>query len=174
MIKPSHLLLGILTYLAMLVLTIPAQQAYRWLPHAGAGPALYGLEGTVWNGRANTAMVGLRDLGSLQWRVNPLWLPLGRLRVAWTLAGGDTTGQGVLQAGFGGRLQLPALELNLPMGTLQGWVPTLPVALGGILQARLHDVALHDGHLQQVRGTLVWEQAAVEWTQPVALGALAL
>lgn len=174
-IAPKYLLLGLLAYLVMLVLTVPARQAYRWLPHTpGAGPALYGLEGTLWSAHADTAMLGARDLGGLQWRVNPLWLPLGRLRVAWTLTGPGATGQGVVQTGIAGGMHLPSVALTVPMPTLQGWFPALPVTLAGTLKAQLRDLALKDGHVQGVGGTLVWEQAAVEWTEPVPLGTLAL
>jgi general secretion pathway protein N len=168
----AYLLAGVAAHALMLVATLPAHQAYRFLPSAAhRAVTLYGLEGTVWNGRATAARIGPLELGPLRWDVGLLRLPLGQVRVAWSVAGTGTAGNGIVQAGLWGGLRLPELTLQVPMATLQRHLP-LPVTLGGALEVRLHDIVLHDARLQRAAGTLTWRDAAVRWTDPIRLGTL--
>ncbi len=168
----AYLLAGVAAYALMLVATLPARQAYRFLPSAAhRAVTLYGLEGTVWDGRAAAARVGPLELGPLRWNVGLLRLPLGQVRVAWSAAGTGPTGSGIVQAGLWGGLRLPELTLQVPIAVLQRHLP-LPVTLGGALEVRLHDVVVHDARLRRAAGTLTWRDAAVRWTDLIRLGTL--
>lgn len=86
-----YLLIGALLYLALLIATAPAQ-GLAWAMNRGShGLArIDGASGTLWNGKGVlTISIGAAPmvLGSLQWRLHPAWLLLGRIDAAVQLAG---------------------------------------------------------------------------------------
>ena len=86
--KRRHtLLLAGLVYVTTLIVTTPADLAYRWAaarrPALARALPLDGVDGTLWHGHAERALIGhgivLRDL---DWRVHPLDLVSGRVGIA--------------------------------------------------------------------------------------------
>lgn len=170
----TYVLAGLAAYLVMLVATFPALQAYRFLPgSARRTVTLYGLEGTVWGGRAAGVRIGALDLGALRWDVGLPRLALGQVRVSWSATTEDSgaAGRGAVQFGLWGGLRLPSLILNVPASALARQLP-LPVTLEGAVDMRLHDIVLRAGRLRHASGTIAWRNAAVRWSGPIQLGTL--
>ncbi len=70
---------GVVVYLVVLVLTLPAAMVLPRLL-AGTPAAVGGVEGTLWRGSAATLVVADIPSSGLRWRIEPLALLRGRLQ----------------------------------------------------------------------------------------------
>lgn len=111
------ILVGILTLIIGLVVTLPARVAFSWvsLPFV----SLNGVQGTVWSGTArefSTNGVYLRDL---QWRARPLQLLTGKL--AYQVSGSPVSGffDSEVAIELGGKLTLRNLTASVPLQMLE-------------------------------------------------------
>lgn len=133
---------GILALLAGLVVHFPARLAFAWF----APPALqaWGVEGTVWTGRAAELSYQQRSLGGLTWEARPATLL--RLRPAWRLglrnAGGYARGELAVSL-LADRQELRDFEASLELASLP---PALvPTGTAGQARVSLDHVILEDG-----------------------------
>lgn len=114
--KRGLLLVAVITVIAGLVLLFPARIAYRWFVPAEL--AMSGIQGTVWLGNADAALVRGFYLRDVQWRLKPLGLFTGKLayRVEATPSSGFAeTDIGI---GLGGTLTLSDLAASLSLQQL--------------------------------------------------------
>ena len=170
----GYLGLGVLAYSIFLVATVPAARAYPLLKSSIAPLALYGLDGTLWSGRADTADLGAYRLGSLSWQAHPWKMLLGRLEFAWTAAKDSAQGSGVAARGLTGKFHLSATRARVPVAELSAQLPFLPLQPGGVLRIELSKMQIDDNIIVAADGILAWENAAFVTPQPVNLGSLAL
>lgn len=82
----GYVLLGLLAYLIFLVATVPASWLAWGLSRSTRGTvAIVHGQGSLWHGTGRLIVYFPRatpqDLGQTEWRINPLWLPAGRLQV---------------------------------------------------------------------------------------------
>lgn len=173
-IGARYTLLGVFAYAISLLATLPAAQAYTLLQDRLLAPLrLSGLEGTLWSGRAAEAQFGAYRLGQTSWTLRPWALALGRLEAAWTARTETGRTQGIVARGLGGTT-LSEVNADLPITDLATWLaPGIAQQLDGRLKATLSDVRF-DGTLSAARGTLSWDQAALNTPQAVALGGFTL
>ncbi len=86
--KRRHtLLIAGLVYATTLIVTAPADLAYRWLaarmPAIAQALPLDGVDGTLWHGHAEQALLGRGIvLQDLEWRIRPFDLMSGRVGIA--------------------------------------------------------------------------------------------
>lgn len=108
------ILLGIAVYLLALFRQFPADVATGlFVPEE---LKLYGVSGTVWNGRADAvAPPGGLTLGATDWQVSPLWLLTGRVKGEFGTQLDDTSR---LNAGFSKPFLGNALALTDAQGIL--------------------------------------------------------
>jgi len=104
------ILIGVLVFAWAVLVNAPAASVYAWLAPKASPLQLYGLEGSVAEGRVQTLESGGRPLlQNLQWTFQPWWLPLLRAsfhvegggqdlnlkgRFAWVFGGINITGTG--------------------------------------------------------------------------------
>ncbi len=176
-------LAGLLLYAGSLLATLPAPWAWwglqRLLPAASL-PGLYGLDGTLWEGRARLALWRGWRLEGLAWELHPGALLAGRLEARLALAA-PAAGSGLLTRRPGGwSLEGLRLEAELPRldPLLARLLPGLPggLALDGRLVAELPRLRLaREGgawRVQEARGTLLWTGAGLRRPVALALGGL--
>ncbi len=151
--KRGLLFVAGVTVIVGLVLMFPARVAYRWA--APAGVALSGLQGTVWSGEADAALIKGAYLQDIRWRIKPLGFFTGRIvyRVEATPASGFIESD--VGIGISGALTLSDLRASLPLQPLSGALQmrglqgnaslqferirlqdNLPVAVDGSLEVR--------------------------------------
>lgn len=162
--------LGLLAYLIFLAATLPAAHAYPLLKERLAPLQLYGVQGTLWSGRASDADLKAYRLGRLNWQLNPWALLLGRLEIAWTARKENGTAQGRIARTLTGKVRISDLTADIPVSELGGLANLGQVRPDGVLRVKLSEVTM-DGHLLvAAHGTLAWENARVLTSQAVALG----
>jgi general secretion pathway protein N len=91
----GYLFLGVFAYLIFLVVTVPATWLSWGLARITHGTVDLNEErGSLWVGHGRLIVhfprSTPRDLGQTEWRVNPLWLPLGRLQVSLKATGSQS------------------------------------------------------------------------------------
>ena len=110
-----YLVFGLVMYVIFLVATVPAPWVYgRWLQHHMGNWALYGVQGTVWEGRATLVKSGNLQLENLHWDLHPLSLLWGRLEVALEFKYATAPGALVLGRSFTGTWHIDDMNLELP------------------------------------------------------------
>lgn len=144
--------LGVALYLVFLAASAPA----AWLAEAAARLSnglvtLARPNGTLWRGagelHAGGVASGVRHLGTLHWRVNPLWLLIGRVYVRLELDGSATRGRAAvrlahrhfevrelsaaLPANIVGLLYAPAAFFE-PSGTIELHAPAVELSAAGL------------------------------------------
>ena len=165
--------LGLLAFVATLVLHAPARLLHGWTrggPGAGAA-ALHGVHGTLAAGGFAALTVNNRTvLSDARWTLHPAWLALLRLS-AQLEAGGDTVIRvGVSRAVFG-TWRLTDLNAAGSVKTLLGSLgqPALPIEGQARLEFPL--IRLDDGAPIEARGSAQVEN--LTWTlarEPLPLG----
>lgn len=149
----GFVVLGVVFYLVFLIATAPAV----WVVEAAARTSngivtLTNPHGTFWGGSAELhaggPATGVRHLGTLRWRVNPLWLFVGRAQLALQLEGTATRGQAALRVGRGQfnvqdlaatlpaqlvALVYPAAAFFAPTGTIDVQAPSIDVSHEGLV-----------------------------------------
>ena len=91
----GYLFVGIAAYVIFLIVTVPATWLSWGLARITQGTVDLSEErGSLWVGRGRLVVhyprSASRDLGNTEWRVNPLWLPLGRLQISLKATGSQS------------------------------------------------------------------------------------
>lgn len=167
---------GLLTYVAFLALTLPAERVYaHWKSRTGApaGIAMVGITGSVWSGRADVAIIDGRRLEAVSWRLHPWALMAGRVSADWSLKVENGYGRGEAAAGFGGGLTLDSVEARLPLAQLPGRA-LAALRPSGTLSLNLRGVEWDGVALVSAEGRVVWSGAGINLMQDMILGDLSL
>lgn len=140
---------GVLAVFAGLVATFPARLALAWF----APPAVqaWGVEGTIWRGRAEALLLHERDVGRLAWQAQPSRLLA--LQPAWDLElrppGGHASGR-VAFSIFGRRQTVSDLEASLDLATLPPAI--VPEGVVGEAHISIQRLVLRQGWPEAIAG----------------------
>ncbi len=141
---------GLLAFLAGVVILFPARIAYRWFIPTEV--TLAGIEGSIWNGRADHSSIHGVYVRNLDWTIHPLLLLTGRVSGSGTgeLVSGFIEGRFTLTAG--GRILLQDISASLALSALSGALE-MP-RLDGTANLRFNRVDIRDGLPVAANGTL--------------------
>jgi general secretion pathway protein N len=105
--------LGLIVFLAVMVVTFPARVAYTWF--APTELQLSGIEGSIWNGSAAEGFAAGAYIQNINWQFIPLALLSGNLayHTSSNPASGSMTSN--VAVGMNGELTLSNLTGNLPL-----------------------------------------------------------
>lgn len=133
--------LGIVAFLAFLVVTLPAQLLLGQLDRFAVKAT--GVSGSIWKGQAADLRVQAVDLGQLTWDLHVLEVFTGRLSAGVTLKQGDAFANGDVAATLRGRVELRGLTASWPLAALSGG--GVPAGWNGTVNLRLDALALAAG-----------------------------
>lgn len=175
-----YLVLGVLAYIAILVLTIPAERVYAFWQsssHANRTISLTGIEGSIWSGSADRAVIMGQAVNQLEWTFHPWSLLLGQVGVGWRFQLPDTDGkpafgQGTTDLGLGGSIKFPTLEASIPADMAANMARLGALRPAGTLDLNLEDVKWDGQNLVSANGRIVWRGAGVSMMKPVMFGDL--
>lgn len=166
--------LGLILYLLFLLAAAPAVWLAEGATRVSSGLVILARpSGTVWSGtgelHAGSAASGVRQLGTLHWRINPLWLLLGRAQFALELDGPTTRGQAAVRLARRS-VQLDGIDATLP-ANIAGLVyaPAAFFDPSGTIKLRSPEIVLNaDGLTANVE--VLWQGAGGRFTGPGSLG----
>ncbi len=109
--------IGVLTFIAGIILIFPARVAYQWF--APPGLSVSGISGSIWSGHAREADVSGVYLRDLHWRIRLLDLVTLKLgfAVGTTLEAGFIEGE--IAFGLTGSVVARNISASLPLSALQ-------------------------------------------------------
>ena len=150
--KLQHLIiLGIATYLLVLVTTFPASVALRWF--APDAFAYVSVSGSAWRGDVKSASIAGVPLGRVQWTAHPLSLFTASIDVTASIQRSQSQFlDGRISLEPGGRTRLSNLRGVLALSTLGNIVPA--AGYDGELTLNLDELVLVDGWPVDAQGTL--------------------
>jgi len=168
----TSLVIGLLFYVAFLVVQFPSRQAYALLESHLEGVQLYEPEGTVWQGKAKALDFRNQRFQAIEWQLKPWSVVLGRLDIDWSFDNGDAFGNGTAGLGWDSSVKLSAVSANLPSTFIQPYLPDMPAKLGGIFSVDLDELYYDSAEsaLRTIAGELVWRSAAVTVVSELPLG----
>lgn len=174
----GYFVLGFLAYALSLLATVPAERVYAFaqplLAEKSPGLGLYGLEGTLWDGRARSVSFNEYPLGTLQWKLSIPPLLLGRVSVDWQLQSESGYIAGHSGVSLSGAIVTEDAEGRLPVADAARHIRLVPVPLDGMLSLRIDRLALENGKITGADGVVMWHTAAVSGSTPLVLGDLGI
>jgi len=139
--RKSHLVIGVLTFVAGVVLLFPARVAYQWF--APDEIDLGGIDGTIWTGSAREMTGGGLYLRDVRWRMHPLRLFTGKLGFDIEATPGTGFIEAELALGLGGDVSIGNLNGS---GSLQAVADILRMpGLRGNVSLQFERLHLRDG-----------------------------
>ncbi len=144
------LLAGLLAFIIGVLAIFPARVAYRWFVPPEV--ALAGIEGTIWNGRADHATVAGVYVRNLEWHARPLGLLA--LRPTYDARGELVTGfvEGRVSVGLGERVRLQNTTASISLSSLATALNMR--ALDGTANLRIDELDIRDGLPVAATGTV--------------------
>jgi hypothetical protein len=147
-------LTGLVVFVVALVATLPA----RVVLDAFAPPAVraWGVEGSLWSGRAAAVAVGDAGIGGIEWELSPASLLALRVAADVRIRRLD----GFLDAHvsaplLGGPVRLTGIEAATRLETLPRSL--VPDGTGGQMTARLDELTLADGWPTRIVGRIAFD-----------------
>lgn len=140
---------GLVAVLAGLVATFPARLALHWFAPAAVGA--WGVEGTVWRGRAAEISLAGESLGALSWDAHPTRLLL--LQPAWDLElrRQDGYARGRLDLSLlGNRQTVTDLDASLSLASMPRAI--VPDGVAGELRIALQRLEISQGWATAISG----------------------
>lgn len=175
-VRIGGLLAAFVIFLLFLIAYLPASQVINRI-NLPANIKIYGISGTIWNGRAQQIEVNQLPVQDVDWSINPLALFIGRLNID-VRAGNARDAQAISFAGpistriFSEQnLQLSNFELYLPVDTVLARVPLpLPVNASGRFKATIAQLDYNE-RCNTLEGQGSWLNATVAGTKgPIDFG----
>ncbi len=170
-------LVGVTAYLIALLAGFPADRAYALTRDYLAPVSLYGLDGSLWRGRAEMLTIDKTAFRSVSWSISPWGLFLGRISTDWRFDQGDGRHRGHGRAGLsliGARAAVSEARLTLPAALVQSLFNSRPMSfqLGGTVHAELAEgrFDLPGGLPEVLRGRIQWLDASITVRETAALG----
>ena len=144
-------ILGISTYLLVLLITFPASVALRWF--APDDFAYISVSGSAWSGDVSSASIAGVPLGRVQWTAHPLSLFTASIDVTASIQRSQSQFLDVrISLEPGGTTRLSNLRGVLALSTLGKIVPA--AGYNGDLTLNLDELVLVDGWPVDAKGTL--------------------
>lgn len=169
-------ILGLVSYLLALVLTVPAPHAYQLV--SGQLPLeFWGLSGNLWHGQAATVTVRDQRIQDLRWRFDPTGLVTARVAYHINAAPADGDISARVATRTGSSVMLRDVDADVGADELVRLISRTryPATLGGRLRADIPEAGLADGRPGPLNGTVTWDDASVSgFGETVTLGGFRL
>jgi len=142
-------------YLLFVAIQLPASQVYALLNKNSQLPiSFYQITGSVWEGQAAVADVGVNRLEAFRWTLRPWALLLGRVeaRIKFSKGAGKITA--ISGRTLSGNVYLHDVDGVLPLSDIESFISKNPMGLTGDLNIELENLALSGRLIDTVEGTL--------------------
>lgn len=160
------LAIGVVVCVLGLLITLPARVVHDWVSPEQL--KLAGIDGSLWSGSADEAMIQGVYLRKLKWDFQPLSLLVGK--AAYTVraepAGGFVDAN--VAVGLGGEIRIDGLNAAIPLSTLQNVLRLDGV--DGEITLRLDEMQLSDGWPTQASGQAGVSNLVMRALSPAPLG----
>lgn len=154
-------MLATLVVIGIVIWTFPADLGKR-LVASKLGPVdLTDLSGSVWNGHAASVRVFGRDLGALDWQMQPGSLMNGEVTAQFTLSGPNGSATGIMTRQRNNTLDVRNVKAKVPAALFEDVIAVRDLHLEGNVDVDLAHARVHGDLLEAADGSATWHDAAV-------------
>lgn len=172
----KYLLLGVFCYFSFLIVQLPADKTYYFvedlLDDANVPLEIYGLNGSVWKGSANTLIYDDKRFDSVEWELHPMDLLTGKASVSIRLKGQGSSFDGRLSKSITGETLLQNSRANIEAMALLKLLKIPAIKLGGDLTLNLNRMEITGQTVGYISGRLLWTAAESQFPQKLTLGTI--
>jgi len=173
LLRNLFLLLIVLLVIAGVVLvTCPAEYAYRLVADRLGVVRLGGISGSIWQGHASSVQAFGQALGALDWQLEAAPLLSRELMAHVRLSGGDISAAGIVDRTADGVIALRDATFRVPARMAEPALDIPALQFVGFIDGTLREAHLHGMWVEQASGTLRWNDAAVAGAAQAQLGNL--
>lgn len=170
------LLLGAAAYLVFVITQVPANLAYRTLDSLLAGKnvplKMYGVDGTVWSGRADRLDIANQSYRDVLWQLQPSALLLGRAQANFSIRNNDTQASATVARTLLGDLIVKDVRAKMDAQAIITMLRLPAIKLGGEFNLNLDILRLKGVQPTDAKGIVVWNRAQSQFPQTLDLGDL--
>lgn len=173
--KPRVLVIvGVLSYLVVLIGTLPAAMVVDSVQADNDRLVLAAVEGTLFKGRASQVRLQGIELGPVDWQIRATRLLLGRLEYQLEFSGQRFPGHAVAGISLSGRGYAQDVVMSLDQDFLfNRWSP-IELRTGGRLTMAIENVEFEDDFPSELAGFVQWSDAQLIEPVQLALGRVEL
>jgi general secretion pathway protein N len=160
-------IIGLMTFVVGVIVTLPARVAYRWM----APPAvqLAGIDGSVWSGSASELVVAGIYLREVEWRLRPASLLMGKLALSLEAVPSSGFLESDVSLTFGNKIIVSDLKASLPVQMFAD-VLHMP-GLSGTASLDFPRLRVDSGLLAEARETIAVSGLLAPLIDPSPIGA---
>ncbi len=159
-----------------MVVTIPANLIYTQVKD-NLPIQLYQVDGTLWNGSAQTLIAKNGDFRAhtISWKLRPLSLLLGKISIHTKFVTKGGYGDLIINRSLLGKTSLRNINIKIPIADLKPFLQTVPVDLQGVLDGQFDSIELSDNmKIAAADGTLSWNHAIINALSEIKIGDIIL
>lgn len=171
---PSYVIFGLVFYLLFLVIEMPASWfAWGLNRYSGGTVRLDPITGNLWGGSGRLVIyypqTTPHDLGTTAWRINPLWLFVGRMQTNWRIDAPDARINTTVQLSSG-KVAILDTEAGLPAASVSSFYsPAALVSPQGRMLLHVPRLAIDRAGITG-EGDIQWQNAGSSLTTVQPLG----
>lgn len=168
--------IGVAAYLVFFTVMVPADRVYGLLQpklkENNVALDLFGLDGSLWSGSAQLAMISGKPLRNVEWDLNPTELVLGQLSTNLAFTDRKSHGEMKVTRSFLGTVRVKDVRMNVDVMDLLNTLKIPALKLDGVMNVDVDRIVVSDKQLQQIDGKIVWNDAGMRFPQKQKLGDL--
>ena len=166
-------LLGAAAFVLFLLVTFPAEYAYKNIQSRIKPLYLSSINGTLWNGSAGAVQYRSTHLGELIWSLHPHDFIRGHMETDFSLASSELETKGTIGKEIFGTAYAKNIEGYLPAALFGSQIGLKNFTAAGNLHFSMQRMEFSPkGRLESAVGTITWEQAGISSPAQVILGNL--
>lgn len=168
--KRVYIITAVVSYLVLLIVTIPANTASSFINDNGPVKIL-GASGTLWQGRAFSVLVNNSiQLQATEWSFNAWKLLIGQIAIDVETQYLNNTISAEVGTSYLGRYFINGLNATIPAEHL-AQLAEIPLAqLSGSISMNIEHAQWKQGELPVASGEINWKEATVTVADTAALG----
>ena len=167
--KRHYILTAVISYLALLIATIPAMPVID-LVNKNTPANVQGVSGTLWNGKALLIDINNIKIDNTEWSFNLWKLFLGKIAIDINAQFLDNDIIAETGSSFLGRFFINDLYAKVPAQQAAELANLPLVQLSGIISLDIESAQWKQGELPLANGEITWRDAAVTVADTASLG----
>ena len=160
-------ILGLIIFVLGFAYLAPASILKKILP---GNVVTAGLNGTIWNGSAQTIMFDQIGIQNTKWSANPINLLTGKVHADVSVDSNNLQGQFETSYSGGSSFKTKDLDLNGELSILMPYFEKFGLTINGQFDAKFDQLYVEDGVPKQIEGILQTYNTSILGLLPLNLG----
>lgn len=168
-----YIIIAVASYLIFTLATLPATTVYSLLGDNIKAVKIYGIEGSIWNGRAESVVIPRKPpLQQLHWQLNPFSLLLASISADFNTQFNQQTVIGNVKLSVGGDITISELKASMAAAEIARLASVPLGEFDGEVFLDIESATLNDSAIPAINGAIIWQNAKLTLTETVDLGQL--